>query len=239
MVQIARDMNPEWDAVLWDERDLREACYAFDERCGRTFDAYPIMHQKIDLGRYVVLYHHGGISLDTDAVCIRGFDDVPFPDDAIMVTEIDLSWLERCAYGNWNNATIYSPYPKHEEMHRMVNLVLDQGIGSPYVPDWVRVTTTTGPYRFQKVVSELTNVKAAPGTWFEPCVMSDCNITDDTIVSHSHTASWVEFPYDECTKAYAYARKPIRWVLEAMVLLVLFVSLWFVVDAIVQRPKSR
>lgn len=236
-VRDSRNMNPYWEHHLWDEQKLRDLCYRFSARCGQTFDAYPLMHQKIDLGRYVVLYFHGGITLDTDAVCIQSFDTVDFPTESVLFTELDLSWIERCVSGLWNNATIYSPYPGHTTIRTLIEKILEQGIGPSWFPRWLRIYWTTGPYRFQKVVSNLSGYESAPGPLFEPCVLRDCNITKDTVVYHCHEGSWVDFPYREMIQFYAAFRKPVKWLIESILLLMLFLA--FATVWSLGRTKSR
>lgn len=203
------EMNSDWEHMTWSDETLRRECYAFSEECGRIYDAYDIMHQKIDLGRYVVVCNYGGISLDGDAVCMRPLSEMKFPHDKIMVTSFDLAWVERVASGlALNNATIFSPFPNNREMIRLVEQVVAQGDGKHISNHMWRVNKTTGPSIFQKVVESLPpdKVYIAPGKLFEPCVVNDCTSDETTFVEHRHTGSWLDGVPNTIRLTYGKAR---------------------------------
>ena len=192
MRQCAR-MNHNWKHNVWSGDMLRKECYTFSNACGRMFDEYEIMHQKIDLGRYVVVCRYGGISLDGDAVCLRRLSEMPFSKRKITVTSFDLTWVERVVSGlALNNATIYSPYPNHPSMIRLVDQIVARGSGKHMSNHIWRVNQTTGPSAFQKIVESLPDVEIASGKLFEPCVVNDCNSDSNTFIEHRHTGTWLD-----------------------------------------------
>ncbi|KAL2128276.1 hypothetical protein VTI74DRAFT_9425 [Chaetomium olivicolor] len=71
--QDCLDMHPDWDAYLWtDETAGKFVAETFPDLFEMwTTYRYPI--QKIDALRYMVLYHYGGVILDMDLQCKRGF----------------------------------------------------------------------------------------------------------------------------------------------------------------------
>lgn len=223
-------MNDDWKHVVWSDDALRDECYRFGEACGCLYDAYQLMHQKIDLGRYVVVCRHGGISLDADAVCLRPLREMTFPTDKIMVTLLDLGWIERLFWHPLNNATIYAPYPYHPSMVQLVNHIVERGDRTDLTNHAWRINQTTGPFAFQDIVLRLPQVEMIPGPLFEPCVLRDCNLTSRTFVQHKHTGSWLDgFLTLLCTvygKIRPYART-MGWAIVATILFVcvhLFVS---------------
>lgn len=184
-------MNEDWKHIVWSDDRLRDECYRFSDACGRVYDAYQLMHQKIDLGRYVVVCQYGGITLDADAVCLRPLRDFSFPKDKIMVTLMDFGWIERLFWYPLNNATIYSPYPYHPSMIQLVDRIVERGDRSHLIiPAW-RINQTTGPLAFQEIVLRLPDVETVSGMLFEPCVLNDCNPSSRTFVEHKHTGTWL------------------------------------------------
>jgi mannosyltransferase OCH1-like enzyme len=67
-------LNPTWNVKIIDNIQLRNACKLYSKKCLELYDSFNIMHMKIDLGRYVLLYLYGGIYVDMDMYCIRSLD---------------------------------------------------------------------------------------------------------------------------------------------------------------------
>ncbi|KAJ4303937.1 hypothetical protein N0V88_001537 [Collariella sp. IMI 366227] len=71
--QDCLDMHPGWEAYLWtDETAGKFVAEHFPEQLEmwRNY-RYPI--QRVDALRYMALYHYGGVVLDMDLQCKRGF----------------------------------------------------------------------------------------------------------------------------------------------------------------------
>lgn len=70
-------LNQNWEHMKWDEESLRAECEKFSRKALDKFDRFDNMIQKIDFGRYIVLYNYGGVSVDCDAECLRPLDKIP------------------------------------------------------------------------------------------------------------------------------------------------------------------
>jgi mannosyltransferase OCH1-like enzyme len=77
-MQTFIDKNPTWIPKLWDEVSIKEECKKYSSECLDMFLCLPTMMMKIELGRYVILYNHGGISIDMDMECIKPLEMIPF-----------------------------------------------------------------------------------------------------------------------------------------------------------------
>ena len=66
-----KNMNKDWNYHCLSDEDLRKECAAFSKDCLDTYDSFDLMHLKIDFGRYVTLYNHGGIYTDVDTFVLR------------------------------------------------------------------------------------------------------------------------------------------------------------------------
>ena len=75
-------MNPNWEHKTWDESQLRAACEEVGPACATRFDAYEHFMQKVDFGRYVILYLYGGVIVDCDMEAKKPLDEVPDIDAA-------------------------------------------------------------------------------------------------------------------------------------------------------------
>ena len=63
--------------MKWDEQSLRTECEKFSPEALDKFQQFTNMIQKVDFGRYIVLYNYGGVSVDCDAECLRPLDKFP------------------------------------------------------------------------------------------------------------------------------------------------------------------
>lgn len=205
-IEKCAKMNPGWKHMIWTDASLRQECYRFSDACGLVYDQYAIMHQKIDLGRYVVVCNYGGISLDADANCVRPLDTIEYPKDKLLISLLALTWYEKLVWNPINNATIYSPYPQHPSMRKLVQSIVKRGNGRRYRFTFQRIQQTTGPYAFKEIVQSLPDVTYAEGEIFEPCVSDNCHSTRRTIVEHRHTGTWLASGFDLLKIAYSKLR---------------------------------
>src|ERR1044071_2099308 len=67
-------LNPEWHYKCHDENSLRTLCYKYSKDAGEAFDSFKFLHQKVDFGRYVLLFLIGGIYVDFDCYPLRSLD---------------------------------------------------------------------------------------------------------------------------------------------------------------------
>ena len=76
-VKSVQNQNPDWQFKTWDNDSLRAAISTIGQDYLNKYDGFKIMHQKIDFGRYAVLYLYGGVSVDTDAYALKSFNNTP------------------------------------------------------------------------------------------------------------------------------------------------------------------
>lgn len=198
-------LNPEWRYMLWDDGSLREQCQLLGDAVLATYSGFEHMHQKIDFGRYVVVFRYGGASIDMDVDAIRPLRSLGDLDGCdLVVSTAPLSKLEVLAY-SWgrfvvllNNATILaraqSPY--------ILRLIRDI-VGTPptswsgkmYAIQW-----STGPFIFTQSLSASfhtlgrSKVLVTAPEVFEPCYSHDpgCTPSPESILDHQHATSWVD-----------------------------------------------
>src|SRR5271166_3819149 len=69
--------NPDWQYIKWDSESIRNLIRGLGDDYLQKYDDFKVMHQKIDFGRYAIIYAHGGVSVDTDVFALKGFDETP------------------------------------------------------------------------------------------------------------------------------------------------------------------
>lgn len=66
--------HPGWQHRFWDERSIRELVACRYSWFLPVYDGYRYLHQRVDSGRYFILYEHGGVYADIDTECLRPLD---------------------------------------------------------------------------------------------------------------------------------------------------------------------
>jgi mannosyltransferase OCH1-like enzyme len=186
-----RRLNPGWQHVVWDDAGLQQLCAAAG--CLETYLGYKILHQRIDFGRYVALYTHGGISVDMDVRPLRSFDELPFLDsDHLIVSEIVIDALQERATGKLvNNATMLCR-PRDPAMHYLLHRIQQKQIPA-WLPEFVQVLYTTGPMAVTGVLRQCPHpVRIVDAVYFEPChgINARCRPKPESFLYHQHDGTW-------------------------------------------------
>lgn len=185
--------NPGYIIMRWDDKGIREALRKYSCEVDNTtyldkYNSLTLLHQRVDFARYFILYIYGGVSADTDAMAIKGFDTLPeIKTDNFIVSKNSSNLFI-------NNATILV-----SEKNPLLKELLDSidGDCSSYGSDFMCVTNTTGPTKFTEFVNDHRDqITVLDNSFFEPCSGYDkeCSvegIKENTILDHQHEGSWV------------------------------------------------
>jgi mannosyltransferase OCH1-like enzyme len=210
-VEKLRILNPKWEHKTWDEQQLRTACEKFGSECAARFDAYEHFIQKVDFGRYVILYLYGGVVLDCDMEAKKPLDEVPDINSAPLITcKANDSVIETSivTYGHiknddWfiNNAFICCE-PKNPYIKRLIQWCIDDTTrrkdywSQPYF-----VSFTTGPIRIS------TALKDANMTILYPDVIESEYDNPKAIFLHDHQFSWTDGASAAVVKTYLFIKE--------------------------------
>ena len=69
-------LNSEYELILWTDEMIYNFIYRYYPWFYRIFLSYPYQIQRVDVARYFILYHYGGVYLDVDAACVTPFRDI-------------------------------------------------------------------------------------------------------------------------------------------------------------------
>ena len=190
-------LNPNWEHVKWDEKSLRLECEKFSSEALTKFDGFDKMIQKVDFGRYVVLYNYGGVSIDCDTECLRPLDRIPGLDRYdFIVSKNALTKLENkaCSFGLSedlvivNNATLCCSR-EHPVMKQLIEFLIENESWNEDIG--LDTQLKTGPlilsiffnyYLYDPDISILDS------DIFEPFG----NITRRTILNHTYDQTWTQ-----------------------------------------------
>lgn len=178
---------------------LRALCERVDPRYLACYDSYRHMHQKIDFGRCVVLYVHGGISVDMDVEALRPFSSMGDLVDSkrLIVSEnsLQMYWLEKKVLGikRYLNNSTFACASGHPAMKRLIESMI-QARESAWMfgNKFLDIQRTTGPLLVSNALGNAADIQVLPYWYFEPCSIAEgCNVNPRAILNHKHDATWV------------------------------------------------
>lgn len=236
-------MNPDWNYQCLDNDGLEKACLEYSKECYDLYKSMSIMHMKIDLARYVLIYLYGGIYADVDAYVLRPLDYSKYINKVIKTYEkknkhvigiscCNTNLIESFAFVQndkvMNNAIMISS-PRNPCMKRFIDYIISISVKANYTPcssNFLQVQNTTGPIAFNnwfKNVSNLSDTKIIlfPPKVFEPCDMGNtyCILDKDTISIHLFEMSWIS-PFLRNTFLIYFNIKPY---LAPAILIIMFI----------------
>jgi len=199
-IQKIKELNPNWVYNIYSDKELRNECSKYSQQCLDVYDKYKYMHQKIDLGRYVILYNNGGLSVDMDTEVLKSFDNIPQLDtntNKLVVSKINLNRIESFVFLRSleipiNNAHIYSPEKQNIVLKKLIDTVLAKPI-SPKNSKTMDILFTTGPVAFSSVINKnKKDVIILDSIYFEPnTIFKEQMQNKDTIIIHKMDNTWV------------------------------------------------
>jgi hypothetical protein len=143
--------HPQWEFKLWTEENLPE-----DPVRPEVLDLLRAPVERADILRLEILYHHGGVYLDTDLECLRPLDPVLDGEDFVGVCHKP---------GRITNTAIAST-PKHSLLERALADV------RPMEMYWTnasqRLKEVAGPLLLEKIVVDYPEVKLLDPPVFFP-----------------------------------------------------------------------
>jgi mannosyltransferase OCH1-like enzyme len=185
------------------------------------------MMGKIVFGRYVVLYNHGGVSVDCDAECLRPLAKIP----GILKENFIISkWSRRSDFEAWlchkglctdeimfNCATIACE-PNHPLMKHFIEFLIKNEMKDPTDPQWEE-EIQTGPTIFSIFFNNfLDEVFILDPEIIEPWG----RITKRTVLNHEYACSWMHPIARWMAPYYLFIRNNFTIILIALIFLYKF-----------------
>lgn len=103
LVQSWKTHHPTWTYRLWTDASIRQLISEQEPQLLAYFDSIRLGVQKADIGRYVILKHHGGFYADLDTECFKSMELIPkFEQHSLIVCPsqqnvIEIAILGSCA----------------------------------------------------------------------------------------------------------------------------------------------
>lgn len=225
-----KEFNPHWNYNCVDNKFLENACKQFSYECYSLYKKSNLMHMKIDLGRYVLLYLYGGMYADMDAFILRPLDysnkikkliDIYEKQNkhVIGLSRMQLNTLETffVTYSiqstTFNNAIMFSS-PKNPTLKRFIKNILAhiKKNLTNNTDSYSHIQQTTGPLVFNKFFTNTKNISKTNIVIFEPNIFEPfspdnyCTINKDTISIHLFEKSWIPPTLHKIANIYVYLK---------------------------------
>lgn len=210
-VQKLRQMNPDWMHRTWDENQLRKACEEYGPECVTRFDGYEHLMQKVDFGRYVVLYLYGGVTVDCDMEAIKPLSEIPEIDFSPLIVgksndctfETAVITFGHVANHDWFiNSGFICAEPRNPDVKKLVeSCIHDKTRREDYFSQTYFISTTTGPIRISTVL------KGANMTIMYPDVVESEYVNNKSVFIHKHELSWSDASNFALFKGYLFVKE--------------------------------
>ena len=202
-----KNQHKGWEYKLWNELEIIDLIKKTNINWLEKYYKYEYMHQKIDLGKLVIMYIEGGIIIDMDAYTKKNLEEL-FEENEEY--DFIISKMSHVGYiGNYTscgkiqqciNNGIFISKPKANILEYMINN-MENNCG--ILDNKMRcINKTTGPIYFNKIIEIYQNEKMIPNKskikileneYLEPCTGTKlCNITNKTYVIHKHENTWID-----------------------------------------------
>jgi mannosyltransferase OCH1-like enzyme len=190
-VQSLHELNPSFEHLQWDEEGLRRECAKISPAALAKFDSFQTMLQKVDLGRYVVLYNYGGISVDTDMKSLKPITATPnFATSDFIVSSAAFP----ISLAGWVNNALIMCRSQHPIFHELImSTTEDRRAAADFATKELLTSATTGPGKFNTILANhRAEIFILDNAYFEPCFSIDplCAPGPQSIMDHRHELSW-------------------------------------------------
>jgi len=191
-VQLLHTLNPEYEHMQWDDAGLRHQCAALGPDVVAKYDSFQHLIQRVDLGRYVVAYNFGGVTVDVDMKSFKPISATPGLSTSDFI--VSKSAFPADLAGFINNALIMVK-PQHPLLLKIIREICAFGAKEEdYMTKEMYIGATTGPLAtfYRIIMAHPSEVKIIDSRYFEPCFSVDpiCKPDGEAIMDHRHELSW-------------------------------------------------
>lgn len=201
--------NPDWEYMLWSKDSIDNLIKSHYRRYHSLFKKLPLLIQKVDMAKYLILNYYGGIYVDLDMKCIKPLSRLIKVDKPIILSQLYIdgcderslfcprtfvSSLGKFANGIFVNNAFLGSVPGHIFWLDIIETISDRFYLDYKLKEYF-VSYTTGPAMINSVIRKNWSkykdiIKIIPYYYFEPCSKNGlCNTTKSFAV-HKYSGSW-------------------------------------------------
>lgn len=242
-----KEKNQDYQYMFWDMNSIKDLIkQANVVWITETYDNFPLMIQKIDFAKYIILYLIGGIYIDMDMKCLKPLNsllELPnMNNKKVLLSNLTFDFIQRVIFlltGNLNirnivNNGIIMCEAKHEIILNTIKYVYQNKDNFfKNKSNFLYIFYSTGPLALSNALIDYTNknknkldeIEILHQDYFEGCDLGDiknnnCKIPEKAIGIHYYEASWNSKNENNLVKYYYFIKDNI--ILIILLLIVLY-----------------
>lgn len=244
--------NPSWKYNLYSEKNLLDYAKRYSNTCYKKMINYQYMHQKIDLGRYLISYFEGGITVDMDVECIKPYDELFIKYPNILDYEVILSTLNNDIYKGLfaklylsihgikpdefiNNSFIFTPNPLSIIIKNLIDKIIKNKDCNYYDSSITCINKTTGPQTFTKYMNmNKNNILVIPIEFVS--LDEDENKNKDIFTIHHIQHTWIHPIINLIFKIYILHNN--LYLIDTLLILFSLLIMYNIIFYIINKTKT-
>lgn len=200
-LHLGSEFKKSWEYKLWDNIKILKLLAKYP-KWKKIYNGFPYLHQKVDYAKYLILWFYGGVYIDIDVIALKSLEpllDKIFSTSKtqMIVSELKTNFIENCIVCQKsrciNNGVIISQ-PRCNVLLEIIDHICANSTCSSFMPKFFCILRTTGPSIFTTIIDKSPNkaeVMILPCEYFEPCIKTHCEITENTYLKHVHANTWI------------------------------------------------
>lgn len=236
------EQNQDYEYMFWDEKSINNLIREINiDWIKETYNFFPLMIQKIDFAKYIILYYIGGIYIDMDMKCLKSLDtllELPnIKTKKIVVSSLTFDFIQRVIFllsGNINlknivNNGVIICEPNHEIILNTIKYgYKNKDNFFKNKSNFLYIFYSTGPLALSNSLIDYTNknedvsdeIEILDEIYFEGCSLGEiknnnCKIPEKAIGIHYYEASWNSKSEKRLVKLYYFIK-------DNIILIILF-----------------
>jgi mannosyltransferase OCH1-like enzyme len=202
--------NTKWDHTFWDKERIENLILKYYPKYWDIYNNSNILVQKLDIARYIILYHYGGCYMDMDVELLKDISELIEENDELIVSITKQKF--------YNNSTLFSSVNNNFWLDYL-NII---DINKFKFNSILNVNFSTGPFNFTYFIKkniDKYNIKILDYKYLEPCETKyNKNITEEAYIINHFGNSWISPFYLFFIKLYHY-RKYIYIILFCLIII--------------------
>jgi mannosyltransferase OCH1-like enzyme len=188
--------NKRWEHCFWDKDRIESFILKEYPNFWNTYNKCNILVQKLDVARYLILYHYGGCYMDMDMEILKDFYDLFDENDELVFSLTKQNF--------YNNGILFSS--KNNKFWLDFLKDIDGKINIIKFDNMLNVNYSTGPFNFTIFINKHNKdykMKMLPYKYLEPCESKyNSLITNEAYVINYFANSWINPFYLFIIKLY-------------------------------------
>ena len=201
-----------WEHIIWDEKSIDKLFKKYP-KYQKIYNSLPMTIQKIDVAKYMIMYHYGGVYVDMDMDCIKNIRELINPDDEIIVSNMDTNVI-------YSNGIFFSSPKNNFWTDMMLSISNLDKYWKDYFPT-LYIQITVGNVFFTNFVKNYKGKKRILDyIYLEPCHNKfECNMTKEAYMIDKLANHWMSSYTQYLIKIYSKRKIIISIILVVSIIL--------------------